>query len=186
MDRDREHAKAANKARRPDGFYWSSEHTRSRLDAARRSGLRILGDPAFDPCELYPPEAFPTMEELAPIVRYRRLSGVGDEETGPNSRTVSTRFLSNCRGYAEPPTAAELYEAIRSGSPTGRQRFVIVCWLQEATPSELFRAWAEEVYDWRQLASAIHRVGWHNNRVNNQLNKWASPEWVHEHRQAAR
>lgn len=56
--------------------------------------------------------------------------------------------------------AEELYEAIRAESPSGRQQAVLRTWLLEATWGELLDAWVQRVYTWRELAVAMHRIGY--------------------------
>lgn len=110
------------------------------------------------PCELAPAELF---SDEPPSRRLREQTGaLGPEGTGRQSRAVEGRFLSSCAGWKVPPTAEELYEAIRAESPSGRQQAVLRTWLLEATWGELLDAWVQRVYTWRELAAAMHRIGY--------------------------
>ena len=82
-----------------------------------------------------------------------------DEETGPQSRTVTDRLLLACAGWTETPSAAEFYDALRADEPTVRQRSIVLAWLQEATDDELWYAHIEDAYSWRQLTAAIQACG---------------------------
>ena len=52
---------------------------------------------------------------------------------------------------------SELYDAMRESEPTRRQKNIVNMWATEATPREIFKAWAEHAYTWRQLVTALHR-----------------------------
>ena len=119
------------------------------------------GDPReTEPCTLLPVDAFANSDEVPRNVALRRRWGAPDEETGQHSRAVTWRFFSCTAGWPEPPTATDLYVAIRAPVPTRRQRAVIRTWLDEATYAELMLAWLEEAYSWRQLVGAAHRIGY--------------------------
>ena len=110
----------------------------------------------YAPCVLAPPEAFSDVP--APRKWLDLLWPDHDpERTGPNSAAVESRLFSSCAGWPEPPTARELYEAIREPEPSRRQKNIVNMWATEATPREVFKAWAEHAYSWRQLVSALHR-----------------------------
>lgn len=128
----------------------------------------------MEPCALLPPQAFVDSDTPPPDRELRRRWGAGDEETGPHSRAVTWRFFSSCAGWGVPPTAMELYAAIRAAAPTPRQRTVVSTWLLEATYSELLQAWIEEAYTWRELVAAAHLVGFDGNGVCRWLNTFAS------------
>ena len=108
------------------------------------------------PCALAPPEAF--SDEPAPRKWVDLLWPDQDpERTGPNSAAVESRLFSSCAGWREPPTARELYEAIREPQPTRRQRNIVNMWAAEATPREIFKAWAEHAYTWLGLSEEVER-----------------------------
>lgn len=107
---------------------------------------------------LLPPEAF---DDVGPTGHDRMmLLGADDGPAdGRNSPTVRVRMASSCAGWKIPPRPVELYDAIRAGEPTGRQRTILRMWATETDWEELVRAWAEEVYTFRELAAALHRAG---------------------------
>ena len=102
---------------------------------------------------------------------------MSEASTGQNSASVRARLLSCTAGWPSPPTAAELYHALRSERPSPREATVIRAWLREATYSEILLAWVEEAYSWRDLVAAIHRVGFRRNGLNRHLNRFAKPEY---------
>lgn len=140
----------------------------------RSAGMEVVfGGPADQPCDLLPPSAFPGPPEVRPIPALRRRAGIGDSETGRNSRTVRWRFCSSCAGWPRPPTPAEFHEAVRAANPDRRQRAVLRTWLIEATNREIARVWIEEAYTWPMLVAAIHRIRYHRNALNYYLNGFA-------------
>lgn len=155
---------------------YSPVEAQQNVEALRADGLEIVfGEPEDRPCELLPPDAFPGPDEVRPDPALRRLGGVPDDETGPNSHAVYGRFFSSCAGWPSPPTPAEFFEAVRTSSPTRRQRSVLRTWFREATNSEILWGWMEESYTWPLLVAAIHRIGYHRNSLNNYLNGFAKP-----------
>ena len=140
-------------------------------------GLRIsYGDPwETEPCDLLPPEAFHGPGESPTDRRsLRERLGVDEAATGPNSEAVRSRFASCTAGWPRPPTAAELYDAIRAERPSDRQHVVVDAWLREASCGDIVRAWLEEAYSWRELAAAIHRTGHRRHCLNRCLNQFAA------------
>ena len=69
--------------------HYGSREEQRHIATLRDFGMEaIFGDPEDRPCELLPPEAFPTPEEVRPEPELRRGGGTPDEETGPDCRTV--------------------------------------------------------------------------------------------------
>ncbi len=122
---------------------------------------------------LKPAEAF---DDRAPTAALRGECGIerGADELGRHSRTVERRIAISCAGWAEPPTAAEFYDALRTARPTERQQSLIAMWVREATDGELLLGWMEEVYTERELVAAMHRAGAAdvNPKRNADLNRW--------------
>ena len=131
----------------------------------------LINDPNREPCRLAPPEAF--RNELAPTELRRRLQ----PEREPNqiearSETVSRVFASRCAGDVKPPTAAELYHAMRQEEPNEREQSVLCSWVMHATIEDLWWAWSERAYSWRMLARAMQRV---------ELPWWEAYRYVNAH-----
>ena len=154
--------------------HYSSRDEEGRIADLRRSGMEVVFGAAEDrPCELLPPESFPTPEEIRPDAELRRRGGTPDAETGPNSRAVYWRFFSSCAGWPQPPTPGEFYDGIRRQNPSRRQRAVLRAWFREATDSEILWGWIEEAYTWPMLVAAVHRIGYRRNALNHYLNGFA-------------
>ena len=154
--------------------HYGPREEEERIAELRRSGMEVVfGDPEDRPCDLLPPEAFPTPEDVRPDPGLRRRGGTPDEETGPNSHAVYWRFFSSCAGWPVPPTPREFYDAIREENPSRRQRAVLRTWFREATNSEILWGWIEEAYTWPMLVAAVHRIGYHRNALNHYLNGFA-------------
>ena len=136
-----------------------------------RETARTLGHQEHD--ILMAPDAFDdetaTGEDL-----HRLLDKPDPGATGPDSRTVRLRMCSSCAGWAQRPKPAELYAAIRSDSPTNREKSLLRMWANEAGWLELIQAWAERVYTLRELAAALHRAGITRSRHSRTLNRWAA------------
>ena len=130
------------------------------------------GRPDLVPCELAPAERF--SDEPASRRLRERCGALGPEGTGRQSRAVEGRFLSSCAGWKRPPTAGELYEAIRADGPSKRQEAVLRTWLLEATWGELLDAWVQQVYTWRELATAMHRIGYDEPILCHAMNELAT------------
>lgn len=109
-----------------------------------------------EPCALGHPDAF--SDEQAGPEYFKHWPDHDPACMGPNSEAVARRLASSCAGWAKKPTAAEFYEAIRAQEPTERQKVLLGVWAVEATSLDLFDAWGEQVYTWRSLAAALHRV----------------------------
>ena len=135
--------------------------------------IRIeYGRPDLTLCKLAPAERF-TDEPASRRLR-ERFGALGPEGTGRQSRAVEGRFLSCCAGWKRTPTADELYEAIRAENPTKRQETVLRTWLLEATWGELLDAWVQQVYTWRELAAAMHRIGYDEPILCHAMNELAA------------
>ena len=123
-----------------------------------RSGIR-----RFD-ITVLPPDRF--SDDAMPEDRAERLLGrwyARSREAGPrNSVTITGRFGQVCCGWQQPPTAEELYDAIRATNPSKRQRAVFTTWLCECDEWELLDAWADGVYTLQLLVRAMYRHGWEN------------------------
>ena len=122
---------------------------------------------------LKPADAF---DDQRPTAALRADCGIDRraDELGRHSRTVERRIASSCAGWAELPTAAEFYDALRAAQPTQRQQSLIAMWVREATDAELLMAWMEDVCTDRELVRAIHRAGAAdvNPKRNADLNRW--------------
>ena len=113
-------------------------------------------------------ERRPTPRERAAIRPRAR-----PEEVGQQSGTIGARLASSCAGWAQHPTAADFYAAIRAEQPTERQRHVLDAWIREASWEEIVGGWADEVYTFRELAGALHRAGLGRCRWARGLNRLA-------------
>ena len=118
-----------------------------------RPSARHYRDPNHAPCRLAPLEAF--SDELAGNGLVARVQPRQQPMCGRESTTVSAVFAPRCCGYREPPTAAELYDAMPRSSTTDRDRTVLTAWVMEATERDWLLAWTEQAYSWRMLARAI-------------------------------
>ena len=105
------------------------------------------------PCKVGPPKAF--SDRVAEISKAEELQGKPATRVGPDSACVEMMFGSNCCGWIQPPTGPELYDAMRTGRPTSRQRAVLETWIIEGTMADWLFAWMEQAYSWRMLARAI-------------------------------
>ena len=121
------------------------------------------------------PERF--ADEAMPDDRKRELLGqryAASVQAGArNAPTVEGRFGQVCCGWPTPPTASELYDAIRASEPDTRQRVVFTTWLCESDKWELLEAWADGMHTLRELVRAMHRHGWKNSPKSQFLNNFA-------------
>ena len=92
---------------------------------------RTYRNPNHAPCRLAPLEAF--SDELAENGLAVQVQPHHQPECGRESTTVNAVVASRCCGYRQPPTAAELYDAMRRSSTTDRDRTVLTAWVMEAT-----------------------------------------------------
>ena len=133
--------------------------------------------PNNTPCRLGPPGAF--ADELAADGLATKVQPGQTPRLGRDASTVTAVFASRCCGYRQPPTAPELYDAIRRTTPTERDRTVLSAWVVEATECDWLVAWTEQAYSWRMLVRAVGTTGWPCwNRIRN-LNMLATrPELI--------
>ena len=96
-----------------------------------------------------------------------------DTETGPNSRTVTSRLRMSCAGWRKVPTAAEFYAAVHEPTGSDRETAILLTWYHEAHIVELVHARLEGAYTWRELARALHRVGLTHGPAARQINRFA-------------
>ena len=130
-----------------------------------------ITDPNQRPCRLAPPEAFSNelaVKDLRARLRPERDADLIEER----SETVSAVFASRCAGDRQPPTAKELYHAIRQAGPNERELSVLGSWVLHATIDDLWWAWSERAYSWRMLAQAMHQV---------ELPWWEGRRYVNAH-----
>ena len=131
--------------------------------------------------ELLPPECFE--DELAgPDEYFDETSDWPKPEkprTGSESRALDAVVQSRCRGWAEPPTTRELYEAFGTQEPTKRELALLDTWFREATVGQLTQARVQRAYTDRQLVRALHAIGfgrtdepWAAHRIRI-VNSWA-------------
>ena len=121
---------------------------------------------------LGPPEVFP--DEPADW-RHRRYCGhvVPDRETGPNSRTVTSRLRMSCTTWENVPTARDMYNAIHNPKDTDQELGMLFVWFHEADMSEQMYAYLEGAYTWRSLAAALHRNGLIHGEGARRVNRFA-------------
>ncbi|MCY3844236.1 MAG: hypothetical protein OXH69_11945 [Acidobacteria bacterium] len=110
------------------------------------------------PDRLGPPEVFSDARGSA-AERRRHGHMVPDSETGPESRTVTSRLRMSCAGWRRVPTAGEFYRAVHDPEGTEREAAILLTWCHEADVAEQLDARLEGAYTWRELAFALHRVG---------------------------
>ncbi len=113
-------------------------------------------------CKLLPPEHFSdepappeTLYQLFPQTRRHPFDPT---RVGRRSQAVAARIATSCCGWPVKPTPDEFYDAIRNPRPSDREKALILMWIKEATMPEIMRAWSQQVYTWRQLVAALHRV----------------------------
>ena len=96
-----------------------------------------------------------------------------DHETGPRSRTVTSRLRMSCAGWRTVPSAAEFHEAIHRPAGTDRETAILLTWFHEADLEEQLDARLEGAYSWRQLVRALHRVGLTVGQGAERINRFA-------------
>ncbi len=127
-------------------------------------------------------EELGTYEELLPAARLSN-AAISDDTVksigivrrgvaGANSSTLRSRLCRATCGWKKPATEVEFDQALRAEQPDSRQTNILDVWATEATPEEVFRAWAEGVYTPRVLAAALHRAGLHVSKAARFLNKF--------------
>ena len=83
------------------------------------------------------------MIELAGVVRADLQALREPNQIEACSETVSRVFASRCAGDIKPPTAAELYDAMRQKEPNERGQSVLCSRVMHATIEDLWWAWSE-------------------------------------------
>lgn len=127
-------------------------------------------------CRLKPPEAF--SDEPAPPEALRRLCpGLDPALTGRRSHAVEWRIIRSCCGWGRPPTTGEFYDAFHTDAPDRRQKSIIYMWGTEATFTELFEAWAQRAYTFRDLVRALHLADFPWPERIAEINQWADPRY---------
>ena len=125
-------------------------------------------------CRLKPPEAFD--DEPAPPEAFRNLCPDLDSAlTGRRSHAVQWRIARSCCGWEQPPTTEEFYDAFHTDTPDQRQKSIIYMWGTEATFTELFEAWAQHAYTFRDLVRALHLADFPWPDRIAEINQWADP-----------
>ena len=93
-------------------------------------------------------------------------------EGGAFSPTVQSRLCRATCGWKQAATPAEFQTALGAHEPDSRQRNILDAWATEATPEDIFRAWAEGTYTPRTLAAALHRAGLARSKASKFLNNF--------------
>ena len=81
-----------------------------------------------------------------------------------------------CCGWRKPPTAHELYDAMRSPNPTERHRSVATAFVKEAHIDDIVMAELQGAFTWRQLARMLYRLGMETTELSPYLNRWAQKD----------
>lgn len=78
---------------------------------------------------------------------------------GRGARSGAIRGLlgRSCSGWGRKPTNEEFHAAIRTRFPTPRQQAVANVLITEASINEIFLAYLQGAFTWRQLVRAMHR-----------------------------
>ena len=109
-------------------------------------------------------------DEYADPTVYRT---VDQDQVGPRSRMIQGLITGDCCGWPERPTSEEVYEAMQADNPTSRQQSMISMVLR-ARFEEVFAAWMEGAFTWRQIARAMAREACPNPEQVRAINKRAS------------
>ena len=129
-------------------------------------------------CKLKPPGAF--SNEPAPAEALRSLCpGLDPALMGRRSHAVEWRIARSCCGWGNPPTTEEFYDAFHTDMPDQRQKSIIYMWGTEATFTELFEAWAQHAYTFRDLVRALHLADFPWSERIAEINQWADPDHPH-------
>ena len=120
----------------------------------RESTRRSREENPERPAQLRPVEHF--SDEYADPRKYKT---VDQNRVGPKSATLRGLINAECCGWPEPPTSEEVYEAMRTETPTRRQESMINMVLR-ADFETLFGGWMEAAFTWRQVVRAMRRQAW--------------------------
>lgn len=158
-------------------FAGGPRNERARTAAARWreewAALRRRDRDAY-PDVLGPPDVF--ADEVSDRDERRRCSHeVPDDETGPDSRTVTSRLRMSCTEWPKAPTARDLHQAIHHPRQTTDETALLLIWFHEADTAEQLYAQLEGAYSWRTLATALHRVGLIHGEGARRINRFATP-----------
>lgn len=121
--------------------------------------------------EVLPPERLSDAEIDEETVR--KLRAGWPPERGGASRAVVVRLCAATVSWKTPASAAEFQRALAAERPTLREVNILDAWVTEATPVEIFEAWAEGAYTPRTLAAALHRAGLQKCKAGKFLNNFA-------------
>ena len=114
-----------------------------------------------------PPEAFDdTYAEPDP--RFR--SG----GRGPECDGIAGLLAGRCAGWPQPPTARELYDAMRAKARTARQKAIVRVLITEGTADTVALGYLDGAYTWRQLARAMHEQKHYDPELARYVNRHAS------------
>ena len=116
------------------------------------------------------PDEYATADDLAAIGL-----DADPDATGPHSQTIRGLLAGACAGWRVRPTSVELYHALRTDSPTRRQRSIATVLINEASFEEIVNAHTEGAFTWRQLARAARRQGAVPPLRIRQINAFATP-----------
>ena len=155
-----------NRQERSEQALQSSGEWRAECRRLRRSDRDAIPD------QLGPPEVFNDARGCA-AERRRHGHAVPDAETGPDSRTVTSRLRMSCAGWRKVPTAEEFPRAVHDPEGTPRETAILLTWYHEADVAEQLDARIEGAYSWRELARALHRVGLTRGEAARRLNRFA-------------
>ena len=101
--------------------------------------------------------------------------GIGPEDMGPNARIVRHVLLGVCAGWDVKPSSRELYDAVRTTTPTERQRQVVRTWASETSVTNIVVGWTQRAYTIRGLVAALHRAKFDWPERIDAINQWARP-----------
>ena len=155
-----------------------AENEPARTEAAARwwdewVALRRRDRDAY-PDVLGPPDVF--TDEVSDRDERRRCDyEVPDGETGPDSRTVTSRLRMSCTEWPKVPTARDLHRAIHQPRHAADETALLLVWFHEADTAEQLYAQLEGAYTWRTLAAPLHRVGLIHGEGARRIDRFATP-----------
>ena len=124
--------------------------------------------------KLLPPEAFSAEKPRGPHPLHR----------------VDGTFASRLNGMANPPTAADLANAIDGActrSLSEQEEQAVWTWFKECTTAELIEGHLEGAYSMRALVAAMHRVGGadaHDEARKRAINTHCEAAWIERRNRA--